>query len=354
MQLAKPLQIGNLSCKNRIVLPPMVTWAAHDDGRVSDYTLSHYNSFRDVGLIIVEATVVSPEGRLSAKQIGAFKDEHVPGLKNLAATIHASGAMAAIQLHHAGGQTNLENTHGLQLVAPSPISRGQIVPRELSKEDILRIQDDFVSAAKRVVEAGFDAIELHAAHGYLISQFLSPALNLRQDEYGGDLNNRARFVLEVVHKVMAAVGDKCLVYLRLGAADGIENGLTLAEGCQVAAWLAEAGVEMLHISAGVGGTPQVGQEDSEWSRTLQLAGQVKSTLDIPIIGVGGITRPEQAERALTAGLADMIAVGKALLADPLWASKTLGLEQAAINYCVACPRCGHFKHPFTCPARQQN
>ncbi len=221
----------------------------------------------------------------------------------------------------------------------------------MSKGDIERIQEDFAAAAKRTTQAGFDALELHGAHGYLISQFLSPAMNRRQDEYGGSLENRARFALEVVEKVKAAVGDSCLIYIRLGVADGIADGLTLEEGRQVAKWLVRSGVKMLHVSGGVGGAPAVDPAVSgNWSPTLRLAAQIKTVVDVPVIGVGGIIHPEQAEAALDAGLADLIAVGKAMLADPLWASKALGHIQAPINVCRACPRCGHFKHPFVCPA----
>jgi 2,4-dienoyl-CoA reductase-like NADH-dependent reductase (Old Yellow Enzyme family) len=210
-----------------------------------------------------------------------------------------------------------------------------------------------VAAARRVVKAGFDAIELHGAHAYLISQFLCPALNLREDAYGGTLKNRARFALELVKAVQSAVGDRCLVYMRLGAADGIANGLTLEEGQQVARWLVEAGLQMLHISSGVGGAPTAQNPDSPWSPIMQLAGAVKSVVDVPVIGVNGIKRPEQAEAALADGMVDLIAVGRAMLADPLWASKALAGRSDEISYCRACPRCGHYKHPFVCPARPQ-
>lgn len=352
MRLLEALNTGRISVKNRIVLPPLVAWAANEDGTVSDYNLTHYDTFRDVGLTVVEATVVSPEGRLSRRQIGAFSDEHIPGLRRLAGTIHNNGSIAAIQLHHAGGQTNLNNTFDLPLLAPSPITRGKDLPQELTLEEIARIQGDFVAAAERVVEAGFDAIELHGAHGYLISQFLSPAMNKRQDQYGGSLQNRARFALETFSKVEAAVGNRCLVYIRLGVADGVEGGLTVEEGKQVARWLVNAGVQMLHISSGVGGAPKDAVPDeSEWSATIRLGAEIKQVVNVPIIGVGGIRRPEQAEAALEAGLVDLVAVGKAMLADPLWASKALGRLDQALVLCRDCPKCGHYKHPFTCPAR---
>jgi len=349
---AEQITIKNWLLPNRIVLPPMVTWAAEPDGRVTAYQLGHYGGFRDVGLVVVEATAVSPEGRLAARQIGAFSDDHLPGLTKLAAVIRESGAVAAIQLHHAGGQTNLKNTHGLRPLAPSARGRGQVVPQAMTKDDIMRVQDDFVAAAKRVMQAGFQAIELHGAHGYLLSQFLSPALNLRDDEYGGSLANRARFALEVLDKVQAAVGESCLVYMRFGAADGVPGGLTLEEGQQVAQWLVEAGIKLLHVSSGVGGAPVTAAAGAEgWSPTMVLAREIRAAVDVPVIGVGGIIRPEQAQAALEAGLVDLVAVGKGLLADPLWASKALGHTLAPINLCRQCPRCGHYQHPFSCPAR---
>ena len=353
MLLSQPLQVGNLQLRNRIVLPPMVEWAANEDGSICEYNLKHYASFRDVGMVVVEATAVSPEGRLSQNQICAFGDEHIPGLTELAKVIHKNGAVAAIQLHHAGGQTNLTNTFGLPLVAPSAVTRGQDIPQELTAGEIKRVIGDFVAAARRVVQAGFDAIELHGAHGYLISQFLCPALNLRQDAYGGSLENRARFALEVIEAVNAAVGDRCLVYLRFGAADGIANGMTLSEGQHVARWLVDAGVRLLHVSSGVGGAPAAQDPNSPWSPIMQLARAIKEVVDVPIIGVSGIKLPEQAEAALNQGMADLIAVARAMLADPLWASKALHGEADQISVCRACPRCGHYKHPFVCPARPE-
>ena len=330
----------------------MVTWAAEPDGRVTDYQLRHYAGFRSVGFLVVEATVVSPEGRLSARQIGAFSDEHLPGLRRLSEAAHSTGAQVAIQLHHAGGQTNLENTHGLGLIAPSALGRGEITPSAMTEADIARVQADFVAAARRVAAAGFDAIELHGAHGYLLSQFFSPALNKRQDSYGGSLENRARFALEVYEQVQDAVGDTCLVYMRLGVADGIPDGLTLREGLALAQLLTDAGMPLLHVSSGIGGAPPVDEtEGDSWSPTMHLAKAVKQAVNVPVIGVGGIIRPEQAEAALKEGVVDSVAVGKAHLADPLWSHKIVNGQQDSINICHRCPRCGHYKHPFTCPAR---
>ncbi len=353
MKLTTPYQHGRIRLSNRIVLPPMVVWAAEEDGRVSDYVLSHYDSFRSLGYAIVEATAVSPEGRLSQRQIGAFDDAHLPGLRRLADLLHQRADLVGIQLHHAGRNTTMHNTFGLPLVAPSAISSGKgELPRELTLCEIARIQDDFVSAAQRAAEAGFGAIELHGAHSYLISQFLSPLANQRSDLYGGSLENRARFGLEIVRKVRAAVGDRCIITMRLGLADGSEGGLTIDEGQQVARWLVEAGVEMLHISSGVGAPPASARPaGSPWTERLHLARLAREAVNVPIIGVGGLITPEQAEQALQDGMADLVAIGKGLLADPLWAAKVAGGSSGAIYRCLQCKTCGHYRHPFSCPAR---
>ncbi len=353
MLLTTPYHYGRIKLSNRIVLPPMVVWAAEEDGTVNDYVLGHYGSFRNLGYAIVEATAVSPEGRLSQRQIGAFSDDHLPGLRRLAETLHQRADLVGIQLHHAGRNTNLQNTFGRPLLAPSalPSGKGEL-PLELTSREIGRIQDDFVSAAQRVVEAGFDAIELHGAHAYLISQFLSPLANQRADEFGGSLENRARFGLEVVRKVRQAVGDRCIITIRLGLADGAEGGLTIEEGQQVARWMVESGAEMLHISSGVGAPPASARpEGSPWTERLHLARYAKQVVNRPIIGVGGITTPDQAEKALQEPMADLIAVGKGLLADPLWAAKALKDAPASIHRCMQCKVCGHYRHPFACPAR---
>jgi len=328
----------------------MVVWAATEDGIVTDYILNHYSSIKGVGLAIVEATAISPEGRLAKRQIGAWSDDHIPGLKSLASAIASTGAIPGIQIHHAGRSTNLDNTFGLPLVAPSAVTTGKDMPQELTIEGVGELVEKYAAAAVRAVEAGFLVIELHGAHGYLISQFLSPTANLRTDQYGGSLEGRARFALEVLAAVKKAVQGRALVSMRLGVADSAPEGLSLAEGVQVARWLETAGVELLHISSGIGGPP-ANMPATEFSPLLQLAAVTKQHVGIPVIGVGGIRTPEQANCALSNNMADIIAVGKAILADPLWAEKAVvGGKEIAL--CRGCKPCGHFKHPFNCPARK--
>jgi 2,4-dienoyl-CoA reductase-like NADH-dependent reductase (Old Yellow Enzyme family) len=349
--LHAPLRLGGIEVPNRIVMPPMVVWKAAADGAATDELLEHYRLSAGPGMVIVEATVVSPEGRLAREQLGAFEDRHVEGLSRLARIIHGAGAAASIQLHHAGRATNLENTFGLPLVAPSAVPAKDIVPSALDDSGIERILGCFASAACRAAEAGFDAVEIHGAHGYLVSQFLSPLANRRTDRWGGSLENRARFVREAARRMREEVGGRLLVSCRLGAGDGEPGGLAVEEGIQVARWLEADGMPYLHVSTGIGSAPHLAPSGSPWSDRLLLAAEVKKAVRVPVIGVGGITRPEEAEAALAEGLADVVAVGRAMLADPGWARKALTGRDGDIVPCRQCPVCRQFRHAERCPAR---
>jgi 2,4-dienoyl-CoA reductase-like NADH-dependent reductase (Old Yellow Enzyme family) len=212
---------------------------------------------------------------------------------------------------------------------------------------------DFAAAARIAAGAGLDAVELHFGHGYLVSQFLSPFTNRRTDRWGGSLENRARFLLEAVGRTRAEAGPRLAVSCRLGAAEGEPGGLTVEEGIQVARWLEKAGVPFLHVSTGIGSVPRLAPEGSPWSHRLLLGAEVKEAVSIPVIGVGGIITPDQAERALAEGLVDLVAVGRAILADPQWAAKTLAGREDAIFQCHQCRFCHHFRHSERCPAREE-
>ena len=333
------------------MLPPLVVWKAAGDGTVTEPVIDHYRESTGPGMIIVEATVVSPEGRLGRTQLGLFDDAQVEGMARIVSVIHESGALAAVQLHHAGRNTNLENTFGLPLVAPSAIASGRDVPRELSEDEIQHLLECFAAAARRAADAGFDAVEIHGAHGYLVSQFLSPLANTRTDEWGGSLENRARFLLEAARRMRAAAGNRLAVSCRLGAAEGAPGGLTVEEGIQVARWLEADGMPWLHVSTGIGAGPRLGPEGGPWDDRLLLGAAVRRAVGIPVIGVGGIVTPEQAERALAEGLVDLVAVGRGMLADPGWARKTLAGRDDLIEHCRRCRDCHHFRQPEKCPAR---
>jgi len=350
-RLHSPLRLGAIEVPNRIVMPPMVVWQAAADGTVTPSILEHYRRSAGPGMVIVEATVVSPEGRLAREQIGAFEDRHVEGLARIARIIHDAGAAASIQLHHAGRSTNLENTFGAPLLAPSAVPAKDIVPEALDEAGIERILSCFASAARRAADAGFDAVEIHGAHGYLGSQFLSPLANRRGDRWGGSLENRARFVREAARRMREAVRGRLAVSCRLGAADGESGGLTVEEGVQVARWLEADGMPFIHVSAGIGSPPKLAPDGSPWSDRLLLGAAVKKSVRVPVIGLGGIVHPDQAEQSLAEGLVDLVGVGRAMLADPSWAAKSLAGRDADIIRCRQCPRCHHFRHAERCPAR---
>jgi len=352
--LLSPTKIGNLPIKNHIVMPPLVIWKSDSSGEVKDVHLKHYASCAGPGLMIVEATAVSREGKLHANQLGIFSDLQIEGLARLAAIISETGAVPGIQIHHAGSLATPKSTWGLPPVAPSvdgirsPVSKEC---RTLSISEIKRIQDDFVSGALRAVEAGFKVIELHGAHGYLISQFLSPLTNTRSDRYGGSLENRQRFIIETYRKCRRAVGEKAVVSCRLGVIDQDNRGLSLDQGIRTACRLEQEEAPLLHISCSLNVPESVCPEGSRFSALMHLAEAVRARVDIPVIGVGGIVDPLDAEEALTQGMADFIAVGRGILADPQWAAKTVQGRADLINPCLRCPSCHWYKTPNKCPVR---
>ena len=356
--LLSPCSVAGLNVPNRIVMPPLVIWQSGLDGLVTDEHLAHYRRSTGPGMVIVEATAVSPEGRLAATQIGAWHDGQTEGLGRLAAEIHRAGAVAGIQIHHAGGRTSPEKNGNLPILVPSRTPGTPTNACELTDADIHAILEAFVAAARRCVAAGFDLIEIHGAHGYLGSQFLAPSSNLRTDRWGGTLENRCRFLLECVRMVRTAVADekvpRVITAVRLGAADGAEPVLSVEEGCAAARLLVDAGAELLHVSH-AGSMPAL-PPDARWSATMELAGAVRRSLDaaVPVIGVGGIKTPAEAEAALGGGVCDLVAVGRGILADPAWAAKCRAGQADRIDRCIDCkPRCFHFTEPEKCPPRRK-
>jgi 2,4-dienoyl-CoA reductase-like NADH-dependent reductase (Old Yellow Enzyme family) len=354
--LLSPLTIKSVTFRNRIVMPPLVIWESDAGAEVKDTHLRHYETSAGPGLMILEATTVSPEGKLHAKQLGIFEDRHIAGLARLAAIIKKGGAVAGIQLHHAGARASRVTNWGARPLAPS--TDGILPPADtgcgqLSKDEIRRIQADFVAAAERAIEAGFQILELHGAHGYLGSQFLSPLTNTRTDEYGGNLENRQRFLNETYRACRDAVGSRALLSCRLGVIDQDERGLTLEEGIDTARRLEAEGAPLLHISCAHKTPDSVRPEGSDFNPLFHLAAAVKPRLSIPVIGVGGIIHPDQAENALNQEMADMVAVGRGMLADPEWAAKTVAGRSSRINRCVRCPRCHWYTEPENCPTRKK-
>ncbi len=352
-RLKEQITIGTHTLANRIVMPPMVIWKADQSAEVTQDHESHYRGSAGPGLIIVEATSVSPEGRLAATQLGIFEDRHIAGLSRLAGIIKDGGAVAGIQIHHAGGKATEKTTYGLTPLVPSKsgVPEGRKC-REMNEDDIRRVQQDFVAGSKRAVEAGFSYIELHFAHGYLGSQFLSPLTNRRSDKYGGSFENRMRFLGETHRLVKDAVPSLVLVSCRLGVADGRQDGLPLQEGVAAAKMLEDEGMPLLDISACHGVPENLSPAESRFSGLMHLAKAVKQAVKVPVIGVGGVKTADQAENALESGMADLIAVGRGMLADPGWAQKILNDNEEAVSRCIGCKPCFWFKDPEKCPARK--
>ncbi|UCE43800.1 MAG: NADH:flavin oxidoreductase [Candidatus Bathyarchaeota archaeon] len=329
--LLDPIEIGLLRLKNRIVMPPMATGLATTEGAVTDELIKHYvRRAKALGLLIIEHSYVERRGKLSSQQLGIFHDNLIPGLIKLTARVHAAGTPIAMQINHAGRVTTSEIC-GAQPVAPSPISHSEEheTPRALSKEEIEGLVEAFGYAARRAVESGFDAVEIHGAHGFLLNQFFSPLSNKRGDEYGGRLEDRMRFPLQVVNRVKRKIGNLSLLY-RLSADDMKLGGVSLDESKVVAQRLVEKGVDAIDVSGGmIGSRPEMLQGTQGYF--VPLAEEIKSVVDVPVIGVGGIKTAEFANEIIVRGRTDLIAVGRAFLADAEWASKAVGDMRARVK-----------------------
>ncbi|WP_044084879.1 NADH:flavin oxidoreductase/NADH oxidase [Bifidobacterium gallicum] len=332
-RLCEPLHLRSLTVRNRIWLPPMDTYSvfAHD-GRPTDFHYEHYVSRASggFGMVIVEATAVTPEGRISPCDVGLWQDDMIDTWNWIARGIKAQGAAAAIQLNHAGRKGSMgcfslgyERTSvpleegGWQTVAPSAIAYGdQRTPRELTVDEIHEIQHRFRDAAWRVMTAGFDAIELHAAHGYLLSEFLDPLTNLREDEYGGSLRNRMRMLLETVDEVRGVIRDDMPLLVRVSATDWAEGGWDLEQTIELARELKDHGVDLIDVSTG-GLVPHVTVPVKPLYQ-VRFADEVRRGANIPTTAVGLITKPKEAAKIVKGYEADAVEIGRAALRDPYW------------------------------------
>ncbi len=324
-------------------MAPVDTNFADYEGKVSEKMLAYYEmrARGGVGMIIVEnSQVEGARGKNTIRQLCISDDRFIPGLKRLAFAIHKHEIPAILQLHHAGRQTTREITGGLQPVAPSPIPCKHMKekPRELTIEEIEQIEERFVKAAVRAKTAGFDGIELHGAHGFLIGQFLSPYTNHRKDIYGGDFEGRMRFPLRIIEKIRGAVGKDYPLLFRLSADEFVEGGITLEEAKRIAIRLEEAGVDALDISAGIYESLVKILEPMSYKEgwRVYLAEGIKKVVSIPVITVGNIRYPDTVEEILSEGKADFVALGRALIADPEWPRKAKEGKTDEIRYCISC------------------
>ncbi|GAA4324428.1 hypothetical protein GCM10023144_05980 [Pigmentiphaga soli] len=347
--LFQPGQIGTLQLRNRIVMAPMTTRLATADGHVTDATIAYFRARAAGGAGLLTVEMASPErvGRHRAHELGIHDDRFLPGLARLTGVLHEHGAKVSIQLGHAGGHTRADIC-GETPIAPSALphhvyeGHGEtIVPLAMDRARIEQTIAAFVDAAARARRAGFDCVELHAAHGYLLSQFLCPAENRRDDEYGGSLENRARIGLRIVRGIKERLPGFPVIY-RLSADDLFDGGLRADEAEQVAQWAAQAGADAIHVSA----AHYRSQPSAELMIPpmafpegvfLPYAQRIRRRVGVPVIAVGRLGSPAVARAALAEGRADFIALGRSLLADPDWPAKVLAGRP--VRRCVACNTC---------------
>lgn len=328
--LLDPLIIKDLKLKNRLVMPPIGTDLATNEGEVTEKHLAYYKArARGMGLVIVEHSYVDFGGRYTATQVGIHNDNLIPSLKKLVEFIHGSGAAAAIQINHSGGKC-VESVCGIQPVGPSSIEYWKEPTRGLDISEINDLVHKFGDSAARAVVAGFDAVEIHAAHGWLLNEFTSPLTNKRTDQYGGSLENRFRFALEVIREVRSRVGDDFPVLFRLGADDFTPGGLTITESKKIAPIIVEEGIDVMDISSGICGIYH--PTNREPGFFVPLAEEIKKVISVPVIGVGGITTVELANRFVCEEKVDLVAIGRALMKDPEWGVKAMrALKYKSIN-----------------------
>ncbi|MBO8128887.1 MAG: FAD-dependent oxidoreductase [Peptococcaceae bacterium] len=335
--------ISNMRIRNRMVMPPMGTNLASETGAVTPAMIHWYRARAKggVGLIITEINSVdTPQGYALPNQLSIHDNSYIAGHNELVEAVKIHGAKIITQLHHAGRQTTPENTFGLQPVAPSAVPDPflKIVPRELTISEIEDIIEKFVKAAVRAQNAGYDGVELHGAHGYLIGQFMSSFSNKRTDLYGGDLNGRMRFSLEIIKGIKQATGKNFPVLFRFSADEFVEGGIHLEEAKQIARMLQDAGVDALDISSGIYASMPTILEPMSYPEgwRVYLAENIKKEVDIPVITAGVIRSPETAEGILADGKADFVALGRTLIADPEWPLKVMEGRTEDIRKCITC------------------
>ncbi len=324
-RLDSSISIAGLKIPNRIVIPPIASEKTDNNGAITEKNLDHYKKLAasGAGLIIVEHSFVHPSGRYSKGQIGVHDDAMLEGLEKLAAVFKDAGVVSCIQISHTGSRTKSE-VIGRPLWAPSPVTCPQVkdaeVPEAMTKEQIAEIVESFGSAAARAKEAGFDSVEIHGAHGFLLSQFLSPLSNLREDEYGGSDENRSRIHFEVIQEVRKQVGPDYPVFMRLGACDDMEGGLELDCSVRLAPKLVKAGIDMLDVSGGLQGSRPSIKKEGYFSH---FAEGIKAVVDIPVMTTGGIKTAKAADELVKGGSADLIGVARTIMANPNWPREAL-------------------------------
>ena len=325
-------------------MPPLASFLIGSDGGITDAAIEHYRHRAGGGpaMVMMEACSVSPEGIVSQHQARIYEDRFGEGLAKIARTIKSEGAIPAIQIHHAGRQTSAKVIHRKPLAPsalPCPTIRGDVEP--LTIDGIQELVNKFGQAALRARQAGFEVIEIHGAHGYLINQFLSRFSNIREDRYGGDITGRTRFAKEIVAEIRRQIGAESIISFKISAEEHVEDGLTTKESIEILRFLVDAGIDLIQVSAGNDLT-------AEWicqpmfmkkACLVDSAYQVKKSLAIPVMAVGRINDPFIADEIIDRGQADLVCIGRGLLADPELPIKAAQGRIDEIRTCIACNTC---------------
>jgi 2,4-dienoyl-CoA reductase-like NADH-dependent reductase (Old Yellow Enzyme family)/thioredoxin reductase len=342
--LFEPFEIKGRRLKNRIVMPALASFLIEDDGSITDKTVEHYRRRAAGGpaMVIVEAHAVSEEGIVSLHQARIFDDRFIEGLSRIARVMKAEGALPAIQIHHSGRQTSGRVIKRKPLSPsdlPCPTISGDVEP--LTLQGIQEIIAKFGDSAVRAVQAGFELIEIHGAHGYLINQFISKFSNNREDAYGGDTTRRARFAVDIVREVRKRVGEDFPISFKISAQEFVPDGLDVEESIEILELLVAAGIDIVQVSAGNDATPEWICQPMFMDKAClaDSAARIKKALRIPVMTVGRINDPLVADAIIRDGKADLVCMGRGLLADPEMPKKAQQGNLDDIQICIACNTC---------------
>ena len=321
MEIFEEINTKNIDFKSRIIMPPMATGKADENGHVSKDILDYYDEKTRDGMfstVIIEHNFIDPLGKASHNQMSIADDSDIDGLSKLASLIKNNGSKAIVQISHAGSSAT-SDVIGQSPVGPyaikNPSKKESELPKELSIEEIAEIKDKFADAAKRAKEAGFDGVEIHSAHGYFLNQFLSPLTNHRDDEYGGDIEARIKIHLEIIKKVRAKVSEDYPIFLRLGAGDNKEGGLSIEDAVYAAKTFEDAGIDVLDIS---GGMCMFFTDDDKAGFFDYLSKPIYEAVDIPVILTGGVKTGKDVIEILDRDVCDLVGIGRAVFKDSAW------------------------------------
>jgi 2,4-dienoyl-CoA reductase-like NADH-dependent reductase (Old Yellow Enzyme family) len=350
VELFKPYKIGKLELKNRFMRSATWDGTASPSGEVTDESVAIYRKLSkgSIGLIVTGYAFVSRQGQSSHRQYGIYSADMIPGLRRLTRVAHEQEGKIALQIVHGGFNSNFLISKGNQVVAVSKKDDDSRLHREMTDEDIENTIEDFAKAAQWAVDAGFDAVQLHGAHGFLLNQFLSPLFNYRNDKWGGTAENRRRFNLEVIRRIRRAIGTDFPLLIKYGIADDREGGLSLSEGIETAKAMIEAGIDSIEVSAGIGMNNQV-NKDGEIVPFRDRAAALKRAVSVPVALVSGIRTLETSHDIVDSGDADLISMSRPFIREPDLINRWQTDHKAAL--CISCGQCHGILHkgePLEC------